>query len=81
MGPTDDRSASGAMVRQIIRRVNMKTGLPPQQKNFVNTSVSTLIMFKGWRNATQNSCEVNTTNNPGHNNCVPDPQNKGNCGC
>jgi hypothetical protein len=81
MGPTDDRSASGAMVRKIIRRVNMNAGLPPKQQKFVNTSMSTLIMFKGWRNATQNSCAVNTTTNPGHNNCISDPKNSGKCGC
>ena len=54
----------------------MNAGLPPKQQKFVNTSMSTLIMFKGWRNATQNSCEVaNNTN------CVPDPPNSGKCGC
>jgi len=52
--PTDDRSASAAMVRKIIRRVNMRQGLPPKQQSYVNTSNSTFIRFMNWRTATRN---------------------------
>ena len=39
--PTEDRSASAAMVRKIIRRVNMRQGLPPKQQSYAQTSNST----------------------------------------
>ena len=60
--PTEDRSASGAMVRTIIRRVNMRTGLPPKQQSYVNTGINTLIMFKRWRMAATNRNETFTIN-------------------
>jgi hypothetical protein len=52
--PTEDRSASAAMVRKIIRRVNMRTGLPPKQQSYAKTSNSTFIRFMNWRTATAN---------------------------
>ena len=70
---TADTSCSGAMVRKIIRRVYMRPGggrLPPLQKKYTNAS--TVVMFNKWRVATQNSCNVNTTTNPRHTNCVQD---------
>ena len=80
-GPNTDRSCSAALVRKIIRSVDMKAGLPPKQSSVVNTSVSTIIMFNKWRAATQSSCFVNQTTNPGHRNCVPEPKSTGHCGC
>ena len=72
-GPTQDKSASGAMVRKIIRRVSMSNNaalpnLPPKQEKWRTNNVSTSIMFKTWRAATSNR------NNP-------EDKNIGNCGC
>ena len=80
MGPRDT-SASGAMIRKIIRNVNMSANCcngrrAPKQQKFVNTSVSTLIMFKKWRAATRDSCSVAVNAK-----CVPDPKSTGKCGC
>ena len=52
--PTEDRSASAAMVRKIIRRVNMRQGLPPKQQSYSQTSNTTFIRFMNWRTATAN---------------------------
>ena len=81
---TADTSCSGAMVRKIIRRVNMRGSvtdktIPPRQKKYNNAG--TVIMFKKWRVATQNSCNVNTTTNPRHTNCVQDGKRIGKCKC
>ena len=75
-GPNTDTSMHIAMKRKIIRRVDMKQGLPPQQKAYPQNSASTLIMFQGWRAATQNSCAV-----IGNTKCVADKKNVGSCGC
>ena len=83
-GPTTDRSCSGAMIRKIIRAVNMRGNvtdktLPPLQKAYCRNNVGTQIMFKKWRVATQNSCNVNTVTNPRHTNCIEDGKNTGKC--
>ena len=83
-GPTTDRSCSGAMIRKIIRNVDMRPGggrLPPLQKSYCLNNVGTLIMFRKWRVATQNSCNVSTTTNPRHTNCIQDGKRTGTCGC
>ena len=52
--PTADRSASAAMIRKIIRRVDMRQGLPPKQQSYAQPSNTTFIRFVNWRNATSN---------------------------
>ena len=53
--PTDDRSASAAMVRKIIRRVNIgKNKFGPKQQSYTKTSNATFIKFMNWRTATRN---------------------------
>ena len=58
-GLTADRSASGAMVNKIIRRVYMgvnpqKNTRQPKQNNYHGNAVSTVIMFNKWREAVKN---------------------------
>jgi len=65
---TADRSASAAMVRQIIRRVNMRDGLPPKQQPWTNVGYGTFMKFVAWRNA------VATRN-------IALPKNTGSCSC
>ena len=88
-GPTTDRSSSVALVRKIIRKVNMgrvptnrsqpqQQAYGPKQLAYVNTSMGTIIRFKKWRTATQLSCL-----RPGGvaQGCVKDGKKTGNCGC
>lgn len=65
---TADRSASAAMVRNIIRRVNMSGTSPPKQQPYTNVGYGTFMKFVAWRNA------VATRN-------IKLPKNTGSCSC
>jgi len=81
-GLTADRSASGAMVNQIIRRVYMGVdveghGRQPKQQNYHGNAMSTVIMFNKWRAAARNDCAALFPNPR----CVKAAKNSGKCGC
>ena len=80
-GLTADRSASGAMVNKIIRRVYMGVtppgvGKTPKQQKYHGNAVSTVIMFNKWREAVKNDC-ASVVPKP---KCVKAGKNTG-CGC
>lgn len=80
-GLTADRSASGAMVNKIIRRVYMgtdpkKNTRQPKQNKFRGNAMSTVIMFNKWREAVKNDCASVVPKRK----CVKAGKNTG-CGC
>ena len=86
-GLTADRSASGAMVNTIIRRVYMgtdpkKNARQPKQNNFRGNAMSTVIMFNKWREAVKNDCACvsGCAANGSKPRCVKAGKNTG-CGC
>jgi hypothetical protein len=81
-GLTADRSASGAMVNKIIRRVYMGPNhqahtRQPKQQNYHGNGMSTIIMFNKWRAAARNDC-ASLQPKP---RCVKAAKNSGKCGC
>lgn len=75
-GPTSDRSASGAMINKIIRRVGGKTSTPTGSNLIAATRTNSdyIFLLKG-NNAIKNDC-----GNPKAKNCIKAGKNTG-CGC
>ena len=75
-GPTSNRSASGAMINKIIRRVPKYSGNGDKNvaKRFAE-SFDTYTKMKLWINGVENDCK-----NPFTKKCVKAGKNSG-CGC